>query len=377
MNQIHAMRVFVTVVDSQSFRRAAQQLDVSNALVTRSVAMLEAHLHTRLINRTTRNLSLTEAGLRYLEGCRCVLEELDHLESTLAQTETEPGGTLRVVASGALTLASLTPLIEGYKRRYPHVLVRLTLAEREVDLVEDGFDVGIVETWPEGASDTHDARATQGTHGMHGTHGIRGMSGANRKSAVGGMNGTSGSPALVERALGRTAFVPCASPAWLAEHGEPRTPEQLALHAAVALPPEERSATWRFARAGEPAQTGATVTLEPGYEVNNLLMVRLAALAGMGVAIVPAPLVADDIARGALRRLLPDYEIDDPEARTSIVWPSRQYLPAKTRRFVDYALEHFTQHEREPAIDGAALSSPALPAARLAMDTALQAMSGS
>lgn len=346
MNQIHAMRVFVTVVDSQSFRRAAQQLDVSNALVTRSVAMLEAHLHTRLINRTTRNLSLTEAGLRYLEGCRCVLEELDHLESTLAQAETEPGGTLRVVASGALALAMLTPLIDGYRRRYPRVLVRLTLAEGEVDLVEDGFDVGIMET------------SQDSPIGLH------------------------GASALIERALGGTAFVPCASPAWLEEHGEPRTPEQLALHTAIALPAEERGATWRLAKPGEPAQS---VTLEPGYEVNSMLMVRLAALAGMGVAMVPAPLVAGDLASGALRRLLPDYEIDDPEARTSIVWPSRQYLPAKTRRFVDYAIEHFAprepdrarEHEHEHAIENEAMPSTPIPAAARAMHPALQAMSGS
>ena len=296
MNQLHAMRVFVRVAETESFRRAAQQLEVSNALVTRSVAMLEAHLNTRLINRTTRNLSLTEAGLRYLQGCRCVLEELDHLESSVAQTESEPSGTLRVIAAGAASPAALTPLIGGYRRLYPRVNVRLTLAEGPVDLVEDGFDVGIV-----GATPARDG-------------------------------------AFVERALGTTAFVPCASAAWLADHGEPCTPAQLAQCPAVTLPPEERSTTWQLARPGERAQQ---VTLQPGYAVNNVLMVRLGTLAGMGVAILPAPLVADDLAAGTLRRLLPDYEIDDPDTRMCIVYSSRQYLPAKTRRFVDYAVEHF------------------------------------
>ncbi|MDR3101248.1 MAG: LysR family transcriptional regulator [Paraburkholderia sp.] len=307
MNQIHAMRVFVAVAESQSFRRAAQQLDVSNALVTRSVAMLEAHLHTRLINRTTRNLSLTEAGQRYLEGCRSVLEELDHLENALAHTEREPGGTLRVVAAGTLPLVTLTPLIDGYRRRYPRVNVHLTLAERQITLVEDGFDVGIVAASPT-------------------------------------RNGRSDDTGIVERALGVATFVPCASPAWLAEHGEPRTPAQFARHAAVTLPPEERSATWALAKPGEPAQQ---VTLRPAYTVNSMLMVRHAALAGMGVAIVPESLVADDLAAGTLTRLLPEYGIDAPEARMSIVYPDRQYLPAKTLRFVDYTIEHF-QH----AFDG-------------------------
>ncbi|RQH04167.1 LysR family transcriptional regulator [Paraburkholderia dinghuensis] len=301
MNQIHAMRVFVRVAQTQSFRRAAEQLDVSNALVTRSIAMLEAHLHTRLINRTTRNLSLTDAGLRYLEGCRSVLEELDHLEQTVTHTEHEPSGTLRVVAAGALSLAPLTPLIDGYRRRYPRVNVRLTLAEHPIDLIEDGFDCGIVAATPARDRD------------------------------------------LVERLLGTTTFVPCAAPAWIAEHGEPLRPDQLARHAAVTLPPEERSATWQFVRAGERAQQ---VTLQSAYEVNNMLMVRLAVLAGMGIAIVPAPLVADDLAAGTLLRLLPDYEIDDPDARVSIVYPDRQYLPAKTRRFIDYTVEHFEHAHR-------------------------------
>ncbi|HTR10264.1 MAG TPA: LysR family transcriptional regulator [Paraburkholderia sp.] len=334
MNQIHAMRVFVTVAQTQSFRRAAEQLDVSNALVTRSIAMLEAHLNIRLINRTTRNLSLTEAGQRYLEGCRCVLEELDHLESTVAHTQSEPSGTLRVVAAGALSPAALTPLIDGYRRLYPRVSVRLTLAERPVDLVEDGFDVGIV-----GASPARNGE-------------------------------------FVERALGTTTFVPCASPAWLAEHGEPNTPAQLAQYAAVALPPEERSATWQFAKPGERAEP---VTLQPGYAVNNMLMVRLAALAGMGVAIVPAPLVAEDFAAGTLRRLLPDYEIDEPDARMSIVYPSRQYLPAKTRRFVDYTVEHFEQACNANAVSASAGSmlSPVRPLNVNSGSAELQAMNGS
>jgi len=318
MNQIHAMRVFVRVAETQSFRRAAQQLDVSNALVTRAIATLEAHLHTRLINRTTRNVSLTDAGQRYLEGCRSVLEELDHLEHAVTHTEREPSGTLRVVASGALSLPTLTPLIDGYRRLYPRVLVRLTVDERDVDLLDDGYDVGIVTASPAARNE------------------------------------------LVARPLGTSSFVPCAAPSWLAEHGEPGSPAQLTLHAAVSLPPEQRSATWRFARAGEHAQP---VTLQPAYAVNSMLMVRLAALAGMGVAVLPAPLVADDFAAGTLRRLLPDYEIEDPDARLSIVYPGRRHLPAKTRQFVDYAIAHFAN--AQPAAAGPCAHAPAGAAAVL------------
>jgi len=298
MNQIHAMRVFVRVADTESFRRAAQQLDVSNALVTRAIAMLEAHLRTRLINRTTRNLSLTEAGTRYLEGCRALLEELDHLESAVTHTEGEPSGTLRVVASSALSLLTLTPLVEGFRNLYPKVNVRLTLAERHVDLVEDGYDVGIVAAF------------------------------------------MVSSTALVERPIGVSALVPVATPAFAAEHGMPAAPIDLQSMPSVGLPNEIRSSSWHFRhRLGSSEQ----VTLSPVYSVNSALMVRLATLRGMGFSVMPEGIVAGDIKDGNLVRLLPDYSVDDPEMKLSIVYPGRQYLPAKTRLFIDYALEKLTK----------------------------------
>ncbi|WP_350030135.1 LysR family transcriptional regulator [Caballeronia sp. GAWG1-1] len=298
MNQIHAMRVFVRVADTESFRRAAQQLDVSNALVTRAIAMLEAHLRTRLINRTTRNLSLTEAGTRYLEGCRALLEELDHLESAVTHTEGEPSGTLRVVASSALSLLTLTPLIDGFRKLYPKVNVRLTLAERHVDLVEDGYDVGIVTAF------------------------------------------MVSSTALVERPVGNNALVPVATPAYLAEHGTPATPTDLQSMPSVGLPSEIRSSSWHFRHRHGAADQ---VALAPVYSVNSALMVRLATMRDMGFSILPEGIVNRDIADGTLVRLLPEYTIDDPEMKVSIVYPGRQYLPAKTRFFIDYALERLTQ----------------------------------
>jgi DNA-binding transcriptional LysR family regulator len=296
MNQIHAMRVFVRVSETESFRRAAQQLDVSNALVTRAIAMLEAHLRTRLINRTTRNLSLTEAGTRHLEGCRALLEELDHLESMVAHTEGDPSGTLRVVASGSLSLMALTPLIDGFRQLYPKVNVRLTLSERHVDLVEDGFDVGIVTAF------------------------------------------MVSSTALVERPVATNTLIPVATPEYLAEHGSPETPSDLLHHAFVALPSEMRSATWHFRHRHN--GSADQITLAPIYTVNSALMVRLGTLAHMGISIIPEGIVAADLEEGTLVRVLSDFAIDDPDVKVSIVYPGRQYLPAKTRAFIDYTLEH-------------------------------------
>ncbi|RFU45923.1 LysR family transcriptional regulator [Paraburkholderia sp. DHOC27] len=296
MNQIHAMRVFVRVAETESFRRAARQLSVSNALVTRSIATLEAHLNTRLINRTTRALALTEAGTRYLEGCRGLLEELDRLEGSLALTQNEPGGTLRLVASGAGAQQSLTPLLDAFRRLYPKVNVRLTLTDQPVDLLEGGYDAGIV-------------------------NGFR----------------ASGHE-LVERALGHDSLVVCASHAYLTEHGQLDSPEQLSQHALIASPGDGRETSWHFTGPDEHADE---IRLKPVYTVNSVAMVRLGALAGMGVAILPLQLVADDLAAGTLQRLMPDHRVDDPNLSVSLIYPNRQFLPAKTRAFVEHALEHF------------------------------------
>ncbi|WP_455733155.1 LysR family transcriptional regulator, partial [Burkholderia stabilis] len=174
MNQIQTMRVFVCVAEQQSFRRAAHHLGVSNALVTRSIAMLEGHLNTRLIHRTTRNLSLTEAGARYLDGCRALLEEFDHLESSVAHAVREPGGTLRVVASGLLSPLALTPLVSSFRHRFPELRVQLTVTEGPLDVLDSGYDVGIVTG-----------------------------------------NRLDGNPSLIGHALAPNPFVACAAPAYL------------------------------------------------------------------------------------------------------------------------------------------------------------------
>jgi DNA-binding transcriptional LysR family regulator len=214
----------------------------------------------------------------------------------VAHTEGDPSGTLRVVASGSLSLMALTPLIDGFRQVYPKVNVRLTLSERHVDLVEDGFDVGIVTAF------------------------------------------MVSSTALVERPVATNTLIPVATPAYLEEHGSPSSPADLLHHAFVALPSEMRSATWHFRHRTN--GSADQVTLAPVYTVNSALMVRLGTLAHMGISIIPEGIVAADLEDGSLVRVLGDYAIDDPDVKVSIVYPGRQYLPAKTRAFIDYTLEH-------------------------------------
>ncbi|NHH80871.1 LysR family transcriptional regulator [Burkholderia gladioli] len=297
MNQIQTMRVFVCVAELQSFRQDARKLGVSNALVTRSIAMLETHLNTRLIHRTTRNLSLTEAGTRYLDGCRALLEEFDHLEASVAHTIREPVGTLRIVVSGSLSPQRLTPLVDGFRRQYPKVRVQLTVADGPIDGLDTAYDAAII---------------------------------AGRKIEDGA--------ALVSHALAPDPFVAVASPAYIEQRGEPHRPDELARHAAVTLPLDSHGFAWRFVDAGRFAHL---VTLQPAYTINDAWLVRAAVMAGSGIAILPESFVADAISRGELVRLLADYRIDDTDAQLAVVYPNRQFVPARTRSFVEHALYHF------------------------------------
>jgi DNA-binding transcriptional LysR family regulator len=319
MNQIYAMRVFVRVAEMQSFRLAAQQLQVSNALVTRLIVTLEAHLQVRLINRTTRNLALTAAGVLYLEGCRGLLEELDHLDRSVACGEREPGGLLRIAATGALAPQMLALLVEEFRIAHPKIKVQLTVAEQFASFADNSCDVGIVSAF--------DALGVAAD--------------------------------CVETLLETQAFAVCATPAWLAGHDSIASPEQLSQHPYIALPAAQRSQTWRFA---QPGRDTRTVILEPVYTANSAPLVLLATLAGLGIAVLPAQLVASALQAGTLAQLLPDFTIDDPHTRVSLVYPRRLHVPARTRAFVDFALEHAagratrgTQPEPADSLDAAPL----------------------
>jgi DNA-binding transcriptional LysR family regulator len=296
MNHLQAMRVFVKVAESGSFGRAAAALDLSNAVITRYVALLETHLNTRLLNRTTRSVSLTEAGSAYADGCRAVLEQVESIEASVSRSSLDPSGTLKVVASASFSLFGLTPLLHAYRDAYPNVKLRLTLLHRPVDLVDEGFDVGIVVP----------RLVNSGT--------------------------------LINRPLFRVTPVLVASPSYIEQHGAPVRPAELAAHIFLAPSPDIHGATWSFTG---PAGEDEDVAIDPGYTVNNSQMLRQAALSGMGITALPESHVADDIASGALVRVLADHVVKDADKEVSLVYPGRRHVSAKTRSFVDFALAHF------------------------------------
>ncbi|MFM0083796.1 LysR family transcriptional regulator [Paraburkholderia sediminicola] len=332
MNQLQSMRVFVKVADLGSFVRAAGALDLSTAVVTRHVADLEARLGSRLLNRTTRRLSLTESGTTYLERVRHILDDLEGVEQMVVARNHEPVGTLRIVAPVVFGLHSLAPVVQSYAERYPEVMPDVTLADRHVDLVEEGFDVGIMV--------------------------VRQMRSAS----------------IVTRRLTTGYMTVCATPAYLDQHGTPTRPEDLLKHPCLSRPAEQGG--------DEKVFTGpqGEVRVRPTNAIaaNNTEMLRQFALLGMGVAILPSYLIGRDLASGRLVPLLSDYRL--PQIEITIAYPSRLHLPAKVRTFIDHLVAHFQrtdEHARDPrarmprrAVAGSPAYADDLPVSALPGDAA-------
>ncbi len=307
MDHLESMRIFVRVADLGSFARAAQAMDVSGAVVTRHVAGLEGRLGARLLNRTTRSLSLTEAGQLYLERARQVLGELEDVEQMVLSRNHQPIGTLRIVAPVEFGMHALGPVLQSYTERYPKVIPDVTLVDRPVDLVEEGFDVGVM---------------------------------ASQQVRAG---------SIVTRRFMTTYLIACAAPTYLAKHGVPREPAHLKGHAWLGLSSDDNAAAQTFTG----AHGSMRVSPVDAIVANNAEMLRRCALLGMGVALLPAYLVGDDLASGRLVRLLDDYTL--PHVEYSVAYPSRRHLPAKVRTFVDHVVARFggTPLDLPPVVDDA------------------------
>ncbi|WP_207004606.1 LysR family transcriptional regulator [Trinickia mobilis] len=301
MDHLQSVRIFVKVADIGSFVGAANALDVSNAVVTRHVADLEGRLGTRLLNRTTRSLSLTEPGQVYLERARQILDELEDVEQMVTARNHEPIGTLRIVAPVVFGLHALAPVLQSYAQRYPKVVPDVTLVDRSVDLVEEGYDVGILVA---------------------------------RQMRTG---------SIVTRHLTTDSMTVCATPGYLAEHGTPTRPEHLMEHPCLSPPSEYWGDEHVFS--GEHDE----VRVRPANVItaNNTAMLRQFALLGMGVAILPSYLISRDAAQGRLVRLLTDYGL--PQVEINVAYPSRRHLPVKVRTFIDHLVEYFALKADEVA----------------------------
>lgn len=293
MDRFQAVRAFAKVVELGSFARAADRLSASTSAVSRQVADLEAHLDVRLLNRTTRKLSLTEAGQAFYERSVQLLADLEEAESSVRAAAVSPQGTLRLTCGVSFGARYLAPAIAVFGARHPQLLFDLDLSDRVVDLVEEGFDLAI-------------------------------------------RIGTVGRQGLVSRRIGWTHAVCCASPAYLSRRGTPASPEDLAQHECLTYTHAPVPNTWSFtSRDGQ----SHSVRIVPRHRANNGRMLAELAVAGMGVVFEPDFIVAPEVDAGRLVLLLPDYE--PARGPISAVYPSRRHLSAKVRGFVDFLAERF------------------------------------
>jgi DNA-binding transcriptional LysR family regulator len=292
MDLFQSMKVFAKVAESGSLSGAARALDMSNPSVTRHLADLETYLNARLFNRSTRRLSLTETGAVYLERCKRLLLDLEEATLAAGMSALDPSGSLRINAPLSFSINHLGRVLPKYAQRYPKVHLDVTLSDRVVDLVEEGFDLAI-----------RISRIQDST--------------------------------LVARKIAPARMLVCAAPAYLEIHGTPRTPKELEQHVCLGYSYMPNRNEWQFTRDGKVQ----AVRIKGPLQANNGHLLREAALAGMGIVREPSFNVGDDIRTGTLVRLLPEYQTNDLAIHA--VYPSRQHLSAKVRTFVDFLVEQF------------------------------------
>ncbi len=293
MDRLQAMTVFAKVVEQGSFARAAERLSISSSACSRQVAELEAHLETRLLNRTTRRLSLTEGGQGFYERCVQLLADLEEAEQAAAQNAARPRGTLRVTTSINFGVRHVSPAIGAFLAKYPEVTFDVSLSDRIVDLVEEGYDLAI-------------------------------------------RIGSAGGDTLVARRLGESRMVACASSAYLKAHGAPKTPEDLARHSCLTYEYMPVRNVWTFR--GKDGREHAVRVSGPLHS-NNGDLLAAAAVAGVGIAYEPEFILGPDLKAGRLVPILGSYT--SPLGPIYAVYPSRRYLSAKVRAFVDFLAQRF------------------------------------
>jgi len=293
MDRWQGMQAFVRVVEAGSFVAAAERLGISTSSLSRLVAELEAHLGARLLNRTTRRLSLTEVGQSYYERCVTLLADLAEAEDIAGQASAQPRGTVRLTCSHSMAEQRVAPAIARFVERHAEVRFELVVSDRMVDLVEEGFDLAI-------------------------------------------RVGQVGSDRLVARRLGSMRLLLCAAPIYLERHGVPSSPDELARHNALTYAYSSTPRLWRFTDArGRPHE----VRVAGSLHANSGDALCSAAIRGLGIVNEPDFLLGDAVREGGLVRLLPDFEGGGGEIWA--VYPSRRHLSLKVRLFVDHIAQAF------------------------------------
>jgi DNA-binding transcriptional LysR family regulator len=297
MDRLTALQVFTQVVESGSFAKAAERLGLSTSAASRQVAELEAHLQTRLLNRTTRRVSLTESGRAFHERAVQLLADLEEAEQEASRAAVVPRGVIKLTASVNFGVRHLAPVIADFLAQHREVRFDVSLSDRIIDLVEEGFDLAI-------------------------------------------RIGSAGPHNVVARKLGETHVVLCAAPAYLAARGTPRAPEDLAGHNCFTYEYVSPRDLWTFR---DPAGGERKVRVSGTLHANHGDFLAEAAVRGLGIVMEPAFVVGPEVRAGRLQPLLQDYM--PPPVPIYAVYPSRKHLSAKVRLFVDFIAARFSESQ--------------------------------
>jgi DNA-binding transcriptional LysR family regulator len=292
MDRALEMQVFCTVVDKGSFVGAAEPLDMSKAAISRYVSGLEERLGARLLHRTTRRLSLTDEGRQFYHQAREVLAMMDEAEEAVSSASPEASGVLRVNAPVSFGVLHLAPIWADFMNAYPKVELEISLSDRLVDLVDEGIDVAVRIARLENSS-------------------------------------------LVGRRLASTRMCLCASPSYLATHTPISQLSDVAAHGVVAYSNYASGDEWQF----EGPHGSESVHTRSVVRCNNGDTCRAITLAGGGVSLQPSFMVAEDLRRGDLVEILPEYR--SVELGIYVVYPTRKHLPAKVRTLISFLVERF------------------------------------
>lgn len=292
MDRIQAMQIFMRVAEAGSFVRAAETLSLPSSTVTSSIKGLEKYLQARLLNRTTRRVSLTPEGVQYLGQCREILALIEHTEASLTESVKRPQGRLRVDMPGGIAQFIVMPNIKDFYRRYPDIYLMLGVSDRQVDLVQEGVDC-VVRT------------------------------------------GELYNSTLVARPLGRFRWITCASPDYLNEYGIPETPAQLQQHRAIHYfsGSTRRANELHFVRGNETL----SVPVNGNAAVNETGLYIKMCLEGFGLAQLAESIVSEHLQKGALVEVLADWR--PPSVPVTLLYPHQRFLSPTVRAFADWIAE--------------------------------------
>jgi DNA-binding transcriptional LysR family regulator len=294
MDDLKRMVIFSHVVEARSFSAAARRLGIAKSAVSRHIALLEKSVGVRLLNRTTRSLSLTEIGETYYKSCARIVAEAEEATRRIGQLQDDPSGTLRVASPIVLGNRFIAPMLAEFSQRHTLLNVDLLLEDQTVDMVESGIDVGIRVGWLRDST-------------------------------------------LVARKIGEAQRVVCASPGYIEQHGMPETPAQLSDHECVIFSLLPTPYHWGFTK----NKIQKSVHVKGRVRTNNADAVREFMINGSGIGALSSFLVEDDIDTGRLVQLLPDYSCGT--AGVYAVFMDRRYQQAKVRMFIDFIGEYFRQ----------------------------------